>query len=86
MVFKGFDTMLLGAVIKIHTDHKNLTYTSSVNDCIFWQLNHIEWFGSTYQHISGDDNFLADMFSQLHWLLEKRESIIENFSFILDDK
>jgi hypothetical protein len=63
IVFKGFDTMLLGAVIRIHMDHKNLTYTTAVNDLVLRQLNYIERFGPTYQHIAGEDNFLADMFS-----------------------
>jgi hypothetical protein len=94
-VFKSFDTMLFGAQITIHTYHKNLTYTSTVNNCILHQLNYVERFGPTYKHIAGDDNFLADMFSQLDRLDEeystsqdtplKRESI-NNFSFILDDE
>jgi hypothetical protein len=58
MVFKGFDTMLLGAVIRIHTDHNNLMYTTSVNDRVLRQLNYIEQFGPTYQHIAGDETFL----------------------------
>jgi hypothetical protein len=66
MVFKTFDTMLLGAVIHTHTDHKNLTYTTSVNDRVLLQLNYTERFGPTYQHIAGNDNFLADMFSRLN--------------------
>ena len=87
--------MLLGADIKVHTDHKNLTYTSSVNDHVLRQLNYIERFGPEYLHIAGDDNFLADMFSRLHRLDDKfipldsspkkRENSIENFSFLLDD-
>jgi hypothetical protein len=93
MVFKAFDTMLLGAVIRIHTDHhKNLTYTTSVNDRVLRQLNHIERFGPTYQHIAGKNNFLANMFSQCNQLdeettsfLKKRESTVKHFSFILDD-
>jgi hypothetical protein len=94
-VFKSFDTMLFGAQITIHTNHKNLTYTSTVNDCIFHQLNYVERFGPTYKHIAGDDNFQAGMFSRLDRLDKeystsqdtplKRESI-NNFSFILDNK
>jgi hypothetical protein len=92
MVFKVFDTVLIGAVIRIHTGYKNWTYTTSVNDRVLQQLNYIKWFGPTYQHISADDNFLANIFSRLHrlddettLLLNKRESTVENFSFILDD-
>ena len=65
MTCKEFETMLLGADITIHTDHKNLTFTSAINDRVIRQLNYVERFHPTYTHISGDDNFLADMFSRL---------------------
>jgi hypothetical protein len=68
-------------------------YTTSVNNCVLRQLNYIERFGPTYQHIAGEDNFLADMFSgqcnrldeETTSFLKKRESTVEKFSFILDD-
>jgi hypothetical protein len=44
MVFKAFDTMLLGAVIKVQTNHKNLTYTT-IDDSVLRQLNYIKRFG-----------------------------------------
>jgi hypothetical protein len=47
-VFKSFNTILLGAQIMIHTDHKNLTYTSTVNDRVLRQLNYVERFGPSY--------------------------------------
>jgi c-di-GMP-related signal transduction protein len=82
MTFTDYATMLLGAQRIIHTDHKNLTYNmSSVN----------EQFGPKYEHISGEDNFLAGMFSHLDRLLDqdhdstKRKSPVKNFSFLIDD-
>jgi transposase InsO family protein len=57
--------MLLGAEIEIFTDHKNLTYSSSVNQRIVRQLNYIDEFAPTYTHIPGEENFLADSFSRL---------------------
>jgi hypothetical protein len=65
MTFKEFDTMLLGVIIQIHTDHTNLTYSTSVNDQVLQQVNCIEHFGPKYLLISGEGNFLADMFSRL---------------------
>jgi hypothetical protein len=92
-VFKTSDTMLSGTEITIHIDHKNLTYTSTVNDHALHQLNYVKRSGPKYQHITRDDNFLANMFSQLERLAEKysppdtplkREST-NNFSFLLDN-
>jgi hypothetical protein len=57
--------MLLGAQITIFTDHKNLTYSSSVNQRIIRQLNYVDEFAPKYIHIPGDHNFLADSFSRL---------------------
>jgi hypothetical protein len=94
MTFKEFDAMLLvGATILIHTDHKNLTYSTSISDRILHQLNYIECFGPTYIHIVGDDNFLSKMLSYLRLDNKttppdaplKRESSVNNFYFILDD-
>jgi hypothetical protein len=59
MTFKEFDTMLLGAQILIHTDHKNLTYSTSINDRVLHQLNYIKQFGPAYIEIAGDDNFFG---------------------------
>jgi hypothetical protein len=57
--------MLLRAQINIFTDHKNLTYSLSVNQWIIHQLNYIDRFTPKYNHIPGGYNFLADSFSHL---------------------
>jgi hypothetical protein len=90
MTWKEFETMLeLGPDNTIHTNHKNLTFMTAVNDCVIWQLNFVKQFSPTYVHIAGYDNFLADMYSQLSCLsdanipvdlLPKRESTVENES------
>jgi hypothetical protein len=42
MTCKEFEMMLLGANITIHTDPKNLTLTTSVNDRVIQQLNFVK--------------------------------------------
>ena len=63
--FKEFQSMLLGANITVYTDHRNLTFPSSVNQRVLRQLSFCEQFHPTYRHIPGEKNFLADMFSRL---------------------
>jgi hypothetical protein len=60
-----FRSMLLGAQIDIFTDHKNLTYSFSVNQQIIRQLNYIDEFAPKYNHIPGDNNFLGASLSPL---------------------
>jgi hypothetical protein len=92
MTCKEYATLLLGDQIIIHTNHKNLTYTPSVNQHVLHQLNYVKRFGLKHVHISGDDNMFADMFSHIDRLLSqmvsplKRESSVNNFSFLLDDE
>ena len=62
-VFREFRSMLLGAEIDIYTDHKNLTYLSTVNQRVIRHLNYVDEFAPKFHHIPGNENFLADSFS-----------------------
>ena len=68
--------MLLGQVIKIWTDHKNLTYdnTDFSSECILRQRLIIEEFGATINFISGVNNEAADALS-----LDTRANKLTNF-------
>ena len=74
---KNFRSMLLGQVIQIWTDHKNLTYdnTDFSSDRILRQRLIIEEFGTTINFISGVNNEAADALSRL----DTRANELTNF-------
>jgi hypothetical protein len=63
---KRYEYLLLDRKIRIHTDHKNLTYLNAgQSDKVKrWSLE-LQEFDYTLEHISGIDNMVADTFSRL---------------------
>jgi hypothetical protein len=57
--------MLLSAEFDLFTDYKNRTYSSTTNQQVIRQLNYLEDFSPKYDHIPGENNFLANAFSWL---------------------
>ena len=63
MTLKEFQSMLLGAIINIHTDHKNiLTLGDSSQRRLRWIL-YVDEYGPTLHYINGPSNIIADTFS-----------------------
>jgi len=83
-VLTKFCTMLLGAVLHIHTDHLNITTNNITPDCIICWLNYIEQFNPYIHFISGKYNIIA---KTLSWLDHLEESILskEKQVFVLKD-
>ena len=62
---KEFRNILLGHVIRVFTDHKNLTYKNFNTDRVMrWRLI-IEEFGPEFHYVKGENNVVADALSRL---------------------
>ena len=65
MTLKEFRSMLLGAVINIHTDHINiLTLGDSSQRRLRW-ISYVDEYGPTLHYIKGPNNVIADTFSRM---------------------
>ena len=64
---RTFRSMLLGAQITVHTDHRNLTHklsTFTTQRVMRWRLL-LEEFGPTFMYKKGTDNCIADALSRV---------------------
>jgi len=64
---KEFRTVLLGAEIRIHTDHKNLTHDLSAfttQRVTRWRIL-LDEFGASFHYKTGETNFIADALSRV---------------------
>ncbi len=80
MVLTKFCTMLLGAVLHVHTDHLNITTNNTTPDLVIHWLNYIEQFNPYIHFISGKDNVIANTLS---WLDCLEESILSKDKQVL---
>ena len=76
IILMCFRTMLLGAELHVHTDHRNLPYSNLPSQrLIRWRLDK---YGPTFHYIKGDDNTTADFLSRSPLLEGKSVPSAEN--------
>ena len=80
-ILKKFCSILLGQIIQVWTDHKNLTYdnTDFSSDRILRQRLVIKEFGAQINFVSGVNNEVADVLSRLDTQVNELQNMQECF-------
>ena len=65
MTLKEFRSMLLGAQLTIHTDHKNILSIGDLSQRRLRWISYVDEYGPTIKYIEGPRNVIADHFSRM---------------------
>jgi hypothetical protein len=65
MTLKEFRSMILGAELHIHTDHKNILHIGDSSQRRLRWISYVDEYGPILHHVAGSSNVVADTFSRL---------------------
>jgi hypothetical protein len=65
MSLREFCSMLLGAELHEHTNHKNILNTGDSSQRRLQLISYVDEYGPELHHVEGSANVIADKFSQL---------------------
>ena len=96
MTLKEFRSMILGAELHIHTDHKNILGVGDSSQRRLRWISYVDEYGPTLHYIEGPSNVVADTFSRLSRTddptssmvgkKEPRQDLAESYFSWTDDK
>ena len=67
MTLREFWSVILGAELHIHTDHKNILHIGDSSQCRLRWISYISEYGPELHYVKGSANVVADTFSRLAW-------------------
>jgi hypothetical protein len=65
MTLREFRSMILGADLHIHTDHKNILHIGDSSQRHLQWISYINEYGPELHYVEGSANVVADMFLHL---------------------